>query len=67
MKNLEALKKWTDTIIKIGPYVIVFEVIIGAVMAIASSQVKAVDSLWFGILIFSIVVFAALNILKYVN
>lgn len=67
MKNLEALKKWTDTIIKIGPFVIVFEVVIGAIMAIASSQIKTIDSLWFGILIFSIVIFAALNIFKYVN
>jgi hypothetical protein len=45
MKNLEALKKWIDTIIKLGPFVIVFEVIIGAMMAIASSQIKAIDPL----------------------
>ncbi|AFU67254.1 hypothetical protein P700755_000200 [Psychroflexus torquis ATCC 700755] len=67
MKNLEALKKWIDTIIKLGPFIIVFEVIIGAIMAIASSQIKAIDSLWFGILIFSIIVFTAINIFKYFN
>lgn len=67
MKNLEALKNWIDTIMKIGPYVIVFEVIIGAIMAVASSQVKTVDSLWFGILIFTIIVFVAVNVFKYCN
>jgi Na+(H+)/acetate symporter ActP len=67
MKNLEALKKWIDTIIKLGPFVIVFEVIIGAMMAIASSQIKAIDPLWSGVLIFSIIVFIAINIFKYFN
>ena len=36
-------------------------------MAIASSQVKTINSLWFGVLVFSIIVFASLNIFKYFN
>ncbi|MFZ4107345.1 hypothetical protein [Flavobacterium sp.] len=67
MRNLQELKRWIDTIIKVGPYIIVFEVVIGAIMAVASSQVKAIDTLWFGILVFSIVIFIALNIFKFIN
>jgi len=67
MKNLEILKKWIDTLIKVGPYIIVFEVIIGAIMAVASSQVENVSSLWSGILVFSILLFIAINIFKYYN
>lgn len=67
MKNLQALKKWIETILKVGPYLIIFEIVIGAIMAVASSQVKEVNSLWFGVLIFSILVFIALNVLKFIS
>lgn len=67
MKNLEALKKWIETILKIGPYLIIFEIIIGSIMAVASSQVKELNSLWFAVLIFSIGIFIALNIFKFLS
>lgn len=65
MNKFQELKKLLNFVFKMGPIMIVFEVIIVTIMSVAASQVQEIKSLWFGILIFSAVVYSGLKIFKF--